>query len=407
MARLVFLHVGTPKSATTYIQDSLWSNRKELRALGLQMPLAHQLAHWRVGMHARSLGVDGGREFPVEFGRFLSRTEEWDGDILLTTEILCALGPKQTKLFVDLIKADEVHVIITARDFVRQVTAEWQQHIRGGSIRPLEDFVSDIKKRDPNLWFWRVQDIDAIAARWAEAVPAHRIHLVTVPKTSDDPELVWKRFCSVVGVDPNRVPPRVDQSNVSLGYLQAESLRRIALWRIKNGVTHNGDRPALYHSAKFLAPLRELRGSKIQIPLVDQEWAKSVGEEMSAGIKSRGVSVVGSMDDLQSSVAPSQQNPELTLDSFVDIVSPLLHETLLRLERAENKVKSSKVEWDLTKANLDLKAEMHLKEISRRDELIAELRHEIESRSTIRGGLSTVKRGIGRRLRGLFRRSAV
>ena len=406
MARRVFLHIGTPKSATTYIQDSLWPNRHELRALGVQVPLAHQSSHWRVGIHARTLGVDGGRSFPVEYKRFLDRVTEWDGDIVLSTEILCAINPKQVKLFVDSITCDEVHVIITARDFVRQVTAEWQQHVKGGVSRTLEEFIADIKKREEGLWFWKVQDLDAITRRWSSVIPAERIHLVTVPKNSEDPELVWKRFCAVLGIDPVRVPPRNGQSNVSLGFPQTEALRLLNRWRIENGMAPGDAESKLYRSVKFFAPLRESKGPKIQIPIADQEWAKSVGEEMVGNLKSRGVNIVGSVADLDSIVVPATPNTPLELAGFVDIVTPILHDNLLRLERANEKNRTAKVELDLTREKMELKISNHLAEIARQKEVISGLKFEIERRSTIRGGVTTVKSGIGRRLRRLFRRSA-
>lgn len=406
MARRVFLHIGTPKSATTYIQDSLWPNRHELRALGIQVPLAHQGSHWRVGIHARTLGIDGGRTFPVEFKRFLDRVNEWEGDIVLSTEILCAINPKQVKLFVESIPCDEVHVIITARDFVRQVTAEWQQHVKGGVSRSLEEFIADIRKRDSSLWFWKVQDLDAITRRWASVIPVERIHLVTVPKTSADPELVWKRFCGVLGVDPARVPPRNGQSNVSLGFPQTESLRLLNRWRIENGMAPGDAESKLYRSVKFFAPLRESKGPKIQIPVEDQEWAKSIGEEMVGNIQSRGVNIVGSVEDLDSFVLPASANTPLSLDGFVEIITPILHDSLLRLERANEKNRTWKTELDLTREKMELKIDNHVVEIARQKEVISGLRDELERRSTIRGGLSTIKGGIKRRLKGLFRRSA-
>ena len=38
MARRAFLHVGTAKSGTSYLQDLWWRHRDELRARGLLLP---------------------------------------------------------------------------------------------------------------------------------------------------------------------------------------------------------------------------------------------------------------------------------------------------------------------------------------------------------------------------------
>ena len=38
MARRAFLHVGTAKSGTSYLQDRWWQHRDALRAQGLLLP---------------------------------------------------------------------------------------------------------------------------------------------------------------------------------------------------------------------------------------------------------------------------------------------------------------------------------------------------------------------------------
>ena len=38
MARRVFLHVGTAKSGTSFLQDLWWRHRDELRGRGLLLP---------------------------------------------------------------------------------------------------------------------------------------------------------------------------------------------------------------------------------------------------------------------------------------------------------------------------------------------------------------------------------
>ena len=38
MAEKVFLHVGLPKTATTYLQTIMWGNRPALEAQGVRLP---------------------------------------------------------------------------------------------------------------------------------------------------------------------------------------------------------------------------------------------------------------------------------------------------------------------------------------------------------------------------------
>ena len=58
---VVYLHIGSPKTGTTYIQDVLWANREALEADGVLLP-----GHYR---YAR-----------VEAARDLVKWDRDDGD---------------------------------------------------------------------------------------------------------------------------------------------------------------------------------------------------------------------------------------------------------------------------------------------------------------------------------------
>ena len=45
MAERVYLHVGLPKTATTYLQTILWANREVLEEQGVRLPGDSRRAH--------------------------------------------------------------------------------------------------------------------------------------------------------------------------------------------------------------------------------------------------------------------------------------------------------------------------------------------------------------------------
>lgn len=53
MASRVFLHVGVPKSGTTYLQTTMWHNRAPLRAQGLLYPGAKRMDHYHASQDVR------------------------------------------------------------------------------------------------------------------------------------------------------------------------------------------------------------------------------------------------------------------------------------------------------------------------------------------------------------------
>jgi hypothetical protein len=65
-----------------------------------------------------------------------------------------------------------------------------------------------------------------IAQKWVEAVGHDRFTLVTVPHPGADPAVLWHRFCSVTGLDPDAFPP-AEVQNVSLSAASAQVLRAL------------------------------------------------------------------------------------------------------------------------------------------------------------------------------------
>ncbi len=46
MAATVFLHIGLPKTATTYLQTILWGNREVLEQQGIRLPGPERRFHY-------------------------------------------------------------------------------------------------------------------------------------------------------------------------------------------------------------------------------------------------------------------------------------------------------------------------------------------------------------------------
>ena len=88
MARRVFLHVGTAKSGTSFLQDLWWRHRDELRGRGLLLPGARR-------DHFAAAAVVKGMTAVVEtlvdrerdaWRRLVEEARHWPGDVLLTNE---------------------------------------------------------------------------------------------------------------------------------------------------------------------------------------------------------------------------------------------------------------------------------------------------------------------------------
>jgi hypothetical protein len=233
MAKRIFLHVGTPKTGTTYLQRLLWSNKHVLEEQGLLLPLKNVRDHYYLSVLGRDLDKEEDRaDLPPRalplWERMAEQVANWDGDVLVSHELFAMTLAPKAKTILDNLSgvAGEVHTIITARDLARQVPAEWQQTIKHGRTHRLREFYGIIRSDNP-LLFWRAQDLPDQVRRWGQGIPPEHLHLITVPPAGGTSDVLWTRFASVIGIDPDSVEPPEKIENLSLGLVEIETLRRV------------------------------------------------------------------------------------------------------------------------------------------------------------------------------------
>src|SRR5690606_31035667 len=112
-----------------------------------------------------------------------------------------------------------------------QLPAEWQEGVKHGRTLRYQRFldrVSDPERSHQHAQkFWRHQDVADLLDRWGAHLPADHVHLVTVPQPGAPRDLLWQRFCEVIGVDPDVAELPGTGSNVSLGVTAVDVLRRV------------------------------------------------------------------------------------------------------------------------------------------------------------------------------------
>ena len=225
MAARVFLHIGLPKSGTTYLQTTMWHNRSALRAQGFLYPGARRMDHFHGSQDVRHQGTH-----PTgKWEQLCTELQQWPKAGLISHEFFSMATSAQAVAAVADLAPAQVDVVVSARDYVRQFPAVWQEALKMSSQLSLDDFMeAAFAERLPGAWSWRSQDLPAVLRRWSAAVPAERVHLVTVPPASAPRELLWQRWCSVLGIDDTDFDMARSSQNESLGASQAA-----LLWRVK------------------------------------------------------------------------------------------------------------------------------------------------------------------------------
>lgn len=307
-SRVVFLHVGAPKTGTTYVQERLAENARELADHGVHFPsksmfISAPLFHFRAALDL--MGQDwGGAPGHAEgsWPAMVRQVRRRTGTVVISHEILATAKPEMIARAMEDLEDSEVHIIYTARDLVRQVPAAWQESIKQGRRWRYQKFLNKVQRGD--AWFMQAFDLPTVLNNWSRYLPPERVHVVTVPPSGSEPTLLWQRFCSVVGIEQDWVPYDTTTRNESLGIAETELLRRLneRLGRqVRNADAHD----ALIQ--KLLAE-GELSGSSRRVVLPPRrfDWADEQAQLWIDWLEGSGVDVVGDLEDLR----PVRPSPE-------------------------------------------------------------------------------------------------
>ncbi len=228
MARRVFLHIGLPKTATSYLQTILWSSRDRLRAEGLLLPGTERRDHlWasRVVREGERIRKRPERE-QTSWDRLRAELAGWDGDGLVSHEFFAAASAEQAVAMVEALAPAQVELVLTAREPLGLFTASWQESLKNKSTTPMADYSRAVSPNPTAIWNWRTLDLRLVLERWSQAVPHERIHVLPLDRTAAREE-IWHRFGGLLGLDTADYDLSQSFPNESMGVVEAELLRRV------------------------------------------------------------------------------------------------------------------------------------------------------------------------------------
>jgi len=335
MAERVYLHVGLPKTATTYLQTILWANLDVLQEQGVKLPGRLRRTHLWASRVVREhpAYVEASERQRESWNRLRDEIADWHGTALISHEFFAAASTEQAARMVSELAPAEVHLVLTAREPLGLFTASWQESIKNRDTTPMADYARTESAESTAVWNWRTLDIHRVLERWSPAFPRERVHVLPLPGTGAPRREIWDRFAGLIGIDPDSVDLTQSFPNASMGVVEAETLRRIN-----------------YHLDDFDSAID--RGTYIRTFLADERLVPRAGdpfwpdEERIADIRQRGRSavdyiaaqgfhVIGDLDSLLvPDELPPRRVPESVDDSEVAEVAVELAATLLHDVRA-------------------------------------------------------------------------
>jgi hypothetical protein len=266
MAATVFLHIGLPKTATTYLQTILWGNKPVLAEQGVLLPGPQRRYHYWCTRIVRGDATFAERSSKRKLGawdRVRAEIADWPGTAILSHEFFAAATEEQAARMVAQLVAEnegaEVHLVVTAREPLGLFTASWQEFVKNRGVIPMEQYSVEVSDDPSEVWNWRGLDVRLVLERWGPAFPAERVHVLPMPGPSAPEREIWDRFARLVGADPDSVDLGQSFANTSMGVVEAETLRRVN-----------------YHLDAFNAAID--RGTYIRTFLADERLVPRGGE---------------------------------------------------------------------------------------------------------------------------------
>lgn len=343
MARRVFLHVGTPKSGTTFLQSLWWYHREALAARGLLLPGNAIADHF----HASALVSD--RREVVDRMRaaqrstwvdLLEQVGGWGGTALVSHELFAQASVEQAATALGQLAgaADEVHVVVTSRDLARQLPSGWQQNVKQGRTETLREFW-ELARDDPDHPFWTFQDVPALLDRWTQGLPAERRHLLVLPPAGGPRQLIWHQACELTGVDPSGLTLDLERANESLGLAEVELMRRVhaAVPEERRGLDVRRIATSWF-TQQVLVPAGT--GTPFVLPADLHAWAVERGTAMVEALRRRELHVVGDLADLvPDPTPPTGRTPDdVTEAEVAEVAVPALSTMMLaELDRRQQR----------------------------------------------------------------------
>jgi hypothetical protein len=302
MGRVVYVHIGAPKTGTTYLQTRLGLNRAELARHDVHYPIGLHAGHFKPALDVLDLPWGGQREdVKGEWDALANRVRRLDGTVLISHEILAGAGPERIEYALSKLRG-EVHVVYSARDLGRQIPAEWQEgvkHKRGNSFANFLKRVQRHPRTNSDLWFWRAQGLPDVLSRWSSGLPPERVHLVTVPQPGAAKDELWRRYCAAFGIDPSWAPQESERENVSIGIAETTLLRKLNRRLQRAGFPSDEYRRLVRELVVHQTLAQRPNMIRATLPPEAYPWAGQIAEEWIDWVNGAGIDVVGDLEDLR------------------------------------------------------------------------------------------------------------
>ncbi|MBD8869354.1 hypothetical protein [Nocardioides donggukensis] len=319
------LHIGPPKTGTTFLQSALAQLRDEVAQHGVLYPgegwRSKTAVREAVGRPARGLtarvdarraeqaaaedatdgddGDDGdGSADPFSWAELAAEVRAaGDVRVCVSNETFAVADDEQAARTVRDLGDEDVHVVMVARPLGRLLPSQWQQRVRKQQgMVSFDDWLRIVlhgsEEEAHHRHFWHQHDLDGMIRRWSAAAPG-RVSVIV--SREGDRSYLPRLFEGMLGLPEGMLDRATPQANFSLSLSEAELVRSL-----DEVAERRGWDPEFYYGGLKRQVLRFIRRHKRgpdDRPLVLPAWVtERVAEldaERQAVLESSGVRVIG------------------------------------------------------------------------------------------------------------------
>ncbi|AGZ41507.1 hypothetical protein [Actinoplanes friuliensis] len=326
MARRVFVHIGAPKTGSTYVQNVLWSNRKALKGAGLLLPGSPSAQDQAMTDLRQVSWRDADATWTWD--RLAAEAAAWSGDVVISNEALGGATDAQAARAVESLRPAEVHIVVAGRDLWRTFPSMWQQGIRARNVGSFESFLRSVEQGKFDT-FWELHTANRMLRRWGDLVPATQRHLVTVPPPGTPHETLWLRFAGILGIPEGLCELTAPAANPSLGAAEIEVLRRVNA-ALGDRYPHRTPYQRVVQRHLVDAVLKQAPNKlRFGVGLDRADWVAEQAEQQIKELADYPCEIAGDLDELRpaamaATFSPDDLDEKQVLDAAIETIIGML-----------------------------------------------------------------------------------
>lgn len=310
MPHPVYLHIGPPKTGTTYVQELLWLNRGKLLEQGILYPADARSHHFHAAVDVVGVGlleVDTA-EAAGRWDDLVALIRGHDGPTVISHENFSgATEEKAARISTDL-AGRELHVLLTARNVRSLYESQFQEGLKNGRKWNFDSFVAT-KRLVGSRGEMIIGRSGTAITTWSAVVPPERFHVIVMPPPGAARTLLFDRFCAVIGFDPSDALLETERVNESIGVVEAELLRRLNRGRGDDWT----DGAQLFVKHRLVPHLLAGRKGQRKIRTTDPQTLDALMEQtrlLASTIREHRFDVVGDLAELEAAQAAMPAEPD-------------------------------------------------------------------------------------------------